>query len=75
MKINYKVFNTNKEFLDWQDAPKGDLVIVDMVPVVTYSNSNHEFENNTNLNNSETYNSIGIFVTYTENVNSTTEKE
>ena len=68
MIINYKVFNGNEEFVDWQNGLDTDISILDMKPVNTHTDETHEvnrFENNVNYNHVECRKTIGIFVTYT----------
>lgn len=70
MIINYQVFHNNQNFIDWQNNLTKDISILEMVPVTVYEETYHtvnDFAGNINHNVSEKHNSIGIFVTYTEN--------
>lgn len=69
MKVQYKVFESNQDFVDWQDNLNENISILEMAPVITYTRVEsvvNRFENNTNFNTSDNYNTVGVFVTYTE---------
>ena len=69
MKVQYKVFESNQDFVDWQDNLNENISILEMAPVITYTRVEsvvNRFENNINYNTSDNYNTVGVFVTYTE---------
>jgi hypothetical protein len=72
------VFQTSEEFVEWQNGLETNISIEHMEPVIPYSHHDktvNQFENNINYNTSNVFNTIGIFIIYTEHGDNPTKEE
>tara|TARA_R110002073_G_scaffold3315_6_gene22352 strand:+ start:12534 stop:12749 length:216 start_codon:yes stop_codon:yes gene_type:complete len=67
MKTNFKTFQTNEDFVKWQDGEGAEAIIISYSPVTLYVEvhmENNNFTNSINHNSGDIFNSIGLFIIY-----------